>query len=130
MSKSSELFSSRAQELRTPSKSFCINKEKMLVFVFFLKALTQFLPDKLGLFGFVFLCPADQFFNINSFHIVAYADLVFIKLALFFQIPSRNTQHGERGTNKLALFFQISVLCKTPEFVIARPEGPWQSSVL
>src|SRR4030042_1390643 len=41
MSKSSVLFSSRAQALKTPSQSFCINTEKMLRFVFCLMALRQ-----------------------------------------------------------------------------------------
>jgi hypothetical protein len=43
MSKLSVLFSNRAQKLKTPLKSFCINTEEMLLFVFFLKALRQFL---------------------------------------------------------------------------------------
>ena len=38
-------------------------------------------------------------------------------LALFFQIPFRNTQHAVLSTNKLALFFQIASAGETQDLL-------------
>jgi hypothetical protein len=50
---------------------------------------------KLGLF----FCPAKRKYPITTFQIRYYADLPDGKLALFFQIPFRNTHHAIRNTN-------------------------------
>jgi hypothetical protein len=43
----------------------------------------------MGLFGFVFLCPAKRVFIIIPFQIMLYAYLPFLKLALFFQTSNK-----------------------------------------
>jgi hypothetical protein len=89
-----------------------------------IKPVRQFLPNRLALIGFVFSCPTGWYIAINPFHIILYADLPILKLALFFQTAPQRIPGVALifpfaflllPFLKLALFFQIVLTAEFAE---------------